>query len=491
MRAHYRRDLGEDRGSIILALLGILILTTVASVGLASVVNGQHQSRHDDTFTQALNNAESGVDAMVATIKQGGLNNIYSGPSTASAFDAAHPVTLTGSVTQANDEPGTYSVNATAKNDLGIDGAAAYTTWTITSTGTAVTQKNTITRSVSETVRITHSYNTPVEGAQGLSLNSGSSVTDYQYNNNPNSDSIPIAGVGLTFGSLHLTLANLTVQGIPVNGSPGAAQGGGPAGVTLGSGLDPSGFSAVAVDQGGTCTGTACSTSTVVNQPNIPAPAITPAGTCASYSNTGASVNAPPLPPVDLAVVPLSGLLNGLVLNDNVGVNLNPANPTITNTVCTTLPIIIPTVGVSTGTLPLGLGTLNIASLSATLQVPIGANCGTNNLLTQLLSTTCTMNPPQDLDLNELGGAEVVVGTSGCPAAPAACTPTLISGVISSPGGDCYINGNVTLLGSIECKTITMAPNATLNVYYPTDQPALTATHTQNQDAVTNWNEKH
>ena len=71
MRALYRRDLADDRGSIILALLGIIILTTVASVGLAAVVNGQHQSRHDNTFTQALNNAESGVDAMVAALKYG------------------------------------------------------------------------------------------------------------------------------------------------------------------------------------------------------------------------------------------------------------------------------------------------------------------------------------------------------------------------------------------------------------------------------------
>jgi hypothetical protein len=57
---------GRDEGSIMLAMIGILILTSVVTVGLASVLKGQAQTRHDEAFAQALSGAETGLDSLVA-----------------------------------------------------------------------------------------------------------------------------------------------------------------------------------------------------------------------------------------------------------------------------------------------------------------------------------------------------------------------------------------------------------------------------------------
>ena len=59
----------SDEGSLILAMLGVMILTGVVSVGLATVITGQKATRHDQTFAQALTGAESGLDSMVAQVK--------------------------------------------------------------------------------------------------------------------------------------------------------------------------------------------------------------------------------------------------------------------------------------------------------------------------------------------------------------------------------------------------------------------------------------
>lgn len=513
MRALYRRSLRDDRGSIILALLGIVILTTVASVGLSAVVTGQHQSRHDNTFTQALNNAESGIDAMVATIKNGtwtaGSNTyLLNSPSQVLSIPTSDLPKLSGTVTQAGAPAGTYSVSASPRNDIGVDGSAKYTTWTITSTGTAVTQSNTITRTVSEVVRVQHSYNTPVEGAKAITMGPGASLNigNYQYvspagqNGStgpaPNTtDTASVAGVGLSILGIPITLATVTLNNLPTNTSPGAAQTGGPLTLT-----DPSGgIDSIALDQGGSCTptvagSTACSGSTVVSQTNIPAPPIAPIG-CASTDLTGATATVAGLGTVDLTVLPLSGpLTGGLVLNDNVGINL-AQSPPVTNDICTTLPVIIPTVGINldTATLPDGLGsvTSTLASVNATLQVPVGANCaGVTSLVTGVLSgnVQCNMSPPNDLVINQLGTAPVVLGTS-------TSSPTYISATITNANGDCYIAGNVTLIGSLQCKTITIAAGASLTVDYPytIDGNAnnVGASDTENQDAVSSWNESH
>lgn len=500
MRTLWRPDLHDERGSIMLAMLGIIILTTVATVGLAAVVNGQNQTRHDNTFSQALNNAEGGVDAMVATIKNGVWNDPNGSYKLSSPTDAPSVVPKFS----ASTSQGTYTVQATAQNDIGNDGTAKYTTWTVQATGTAVVAGRTLTRNVSETVRIRHRYNTPVEGANGMNVNDGSAVGNYQYvspthdngdgTTGPPADTVDttqVVGASVTLPVLGtVTLATINVNNIPTNTSPGAAQTGGP--LTMEDGAVNGGIDSIAMDQGSSCTSSAavCDSSTLIDQTDVPAPAINPIG-CSSTSLSGADVTTP-LGTVPLTVLPLSGPYgNGLILNDNINLDLT-AVPPITNDVCTNLPVVLPTVGVNlaSASLPAGLGSItsSLTDVDATLQVPIGASCGGVSGLTTLLTGTldCNMNPPDDLVINQLGSAPVVLGTS-------TGTPTLISATITNAGGDCYIGGNVILIGSIACNTITMAPGASLVVYYPytIDGAPNTAgaSETKNQGGVANWNE--
>ena len=199
MRTVTRRDLRDDQGSIMLAIVGIFILTMVASVGLAAVANGQKQARHDNTFAVALHNANSALDVMVAKIKD-----------------------LPGSATSQTLPNTTLYKNVTATPVLNPDdtGNPGSTSWSLSATGISTTQKNTIYRIVEETVTIAHAYRTPVYGAQGLALGQGSGVTQYNpgtYTSDPNQISTGLTGIGQLIGAGSVTVPT------PNNGTPGAA----------------------------------------------------------------------------------------------------------------------------------------------------------------------------------------------------------------------------------------------------------------------------
>ena len=142
----------RDHGSIMLALLAIVILTSVVTVALATVVKGQVQSRHDNAFAQALTGAETGLDTMVATIKATPASTRQS--------------TLTGTTTSTG---ASYRTSATLTSGV----------WTLDSVGTAKTTTGTITREVMENVTVTGLYTVPLFGKSGLTMGSGSGVNEY------------------------------------------------------------------------------------------------------------------------------------------------------------------------------------------------------------------------------------------------------------------------------------------------------------------------
>jgi hypothetical protein len=502
MRALYRRDLREERGSIILALLGIIILTTVASVGLAAVVNGQHQSRHDDTFTQSLNNAESGIDAMVADIKG---TTAYNDPSQATSFSGATTPTLKQSGTY-----GTYTVTASASNNVGSTGSAVSTTWHLKSIGTSTVQGQVITRIVEETVTIAHTYNAPLQGTNGLSLPPGSAVGEYQEGNNGNTPTPTVTTTppssGINLGSIIPglpALGSTTITGIPSGGSPGAAADGGALNMSAG---DLQNFASIGLDGAyANCTtpptDAAVCDSTIVAGQTTPPPTIATTGCSGNAVGAGVSVDGAPL-------VNLNVPLFGLVLNDNVDANL-AHNPPLSQTVCTNLPVVIPTVGTNIGQDLEGLGFTAsavsglLSGLGGGIDIPIGANCLTGGTLVNLLSLStigslaCSMNPPQDLVINEMAGSCTLPTAT----TPAVCSggqtvyvgtgtsePTYVSAIIANPAGNCTINGNVILLGALNCNTITYTTGSSLTVDYPTDA-GLTYADTEHRDSVSNWNE--
>jgi hypothetical protein len=502
MRRYGPRASRNDQGSIILALLGIVILTTVASVGLVAVVNGQNQTRHDNRFAQALNNAESGVDAMVAKIK---------------ATDALNSPTQALLQTPTLNQAGVYSVTAKPANTVDETGAAAYTTWIITSIGKAKVAGLTITRVVQQTVKITHSYTTPIDGTNQLSLPSGSKVTTYTRGDGDATcgETVVVDGVSETETSCQQdkiadgitlplglgTLGSTTITNVPSGGSPGPAQTGGTLDVAS---TDLSNFSQIQLDgpgtngdpPGGSCAATntgPCSTSTVVTDTDPP-PTIQAPG-CASYTGSGAALGINGQPLVNLAWIPTFGL----VFNHNLMLNTY-SSPPVSDVYCTNLPVVLPTIGTNLNALGLD-GLTNLTGLQAAVDMPIGADCGAQNLQAVLtLSLTCTMNDPSKLVINELGtcaqaspcGSTVYVGTgTGCQVPPqSGCTPipTYISALIAAPNGTCNINGNVVLYGALNCKYITYTAGSSLTVYYPTDDK-LGFDNTKHKDSVSDWNE--
>lgn len=486
-RAFFVRDPREDQGSIILALLGIIILTTVASVGLAAVVNGQSQSRHDNTFTQALNNAESGIDAMVANIK--GTSDLND-PSLAMNHSGTNAPTLAQS--------GVYTVSAQPANNIGSTGNAAATIWYITSTGTALVQGHTITRTITEQVQIAHAYNAPIDGQNQLEFDGvGNAVNNCTVctgpasnGTNPTQIAPPVSGSGLTqvlqtvLNDLGASsLGSVTVSDAPKGATPGAAQTGG---TLVMQGGDAGNFAQVALDgSNASClaaNGCGVSGLSLLTTQATPPPDINTPG-CAT-GMLGAELNGLPLTLPD----PL-----GVVLTTNLTAKLNQ-QPPISSTICTNLPIVVPSLQLSLSSLPLIGGLSNLTGLDAALDAPIGASClgpsGIANLLdpAHMGAVSCTMNPPEDLIINQMATTDVPIylGTGGS-------LPTYISAEINSPNGTCTISGNVVLYGTLNCAKIIVPAGSTLTVNYPTDDtsPTMTGADTQHTDTVSYWNETH
>ncbi|HEX3898233.1 MAG TPA: hypothetical protein VHW74_03620 [Mycobacteriales bacterium] len=462
MRSLMRRDLRDDRGSLILALLGIIILTTVASVGLTAVVNGQKQTRHDNTFTQALDNANSGLDAMVAMIK----NN---GPSENSNQ------TLTNTSLYKN-----VKAVPTFTND--ITGNPSSTRWAITATGVSTVQGHTISRTVTEVVTIAHTYRTPVYGANGLALGQGSSISDYN------------AGANTTPDTVNGLLGGLLTTTVPIpNGTPGAATVGpcttAADGTSTGTGClqvagsDSQGFSQIVEDSNpaagsptDTCTApsgststpaSACGTSMVVASTSPPPTITTPCDGATTVGLDGFPIVSVPTPFLQL------------------GLNLEPGNLFSSPVdLCSQVGVDIPSLSTLLAGLPL-------TTLLALPGFPL-TSCITTLLSGgSLAQQNCTPPATPLLGLYVTNGSPINIG-SACTnvgASNQSCPPTIVSAIVADEGGNCQINGNVTLFGALNCNTITFTPGATLTVEYPNS--LSTYDEVSHVDYVDNWNEQH
>lgn len=109
-----RTRLRDDEGSLILAMLAIIVVGGLLLVIGATVLAGQTQTRFDRNFEQALEVAETGLSQMTSLVQSNPAGSPVDVPS------------MTNTATAATDG-GTYTVSA-AKNGF---------LWTITSTGTA------------------------------------------------------------------------------------------------------------------------------------------------------------------------------------------------------------------------------------------------------------------------------------------------------------------------------------------------------------------
>jgi hypothetical protein len=103
--------LRDERGSLPLAMLAVLVVGSLVSVLVATVITGQRNTRFDQSFEQAIQVAEVGLDRMTFLVQRGFFDDLAGEPS----FDGA---------TADGEE---YEVTATRNGD----------DWHVVSTGSA------------------------------------------------------------------------------------------------------------------------------------------------------------------------------------------------------------------------------------------------------------------------------------------------------------------------------------------------------------------
>lgn len=152
-----RRD---DQGNVVMALLAILVMTGIVTMGLATVVRSHLAARHDVAFESALASAEQGLDELVAQVKA---------DPTAGSFTPLNKST----------SQGLYTATATS---TGVG------SWTVDSTGTSTSGGRTVSRHIQATVTV--GTVPPLFGQTSLNLgtsgNSNSAIDSYDSSANSN-----------------------------------------------------------------------------------------------------------------------------------------------------------------------------------------------------------------------------------------------------------------------------------------------------------------
>jgi hypothetical protein len=434
MMTRWKTAGSAEQGSIILALLGVVMMTSVVSVGFATVINGQKQTRHDQAYAQALTGAESGLDSMVAQVKA---------TPTAAAFT---PVSGTDSTTG-------VSYQATASGSNG--------NWLVDSVGTASNHGNTITREVQENVTLAGIYGVPLFGATALTAGSGSGVSEYDSGPTGNAAAttcgvLPDTGV-LGSGLLATTMCTPSITGTGPAATDGA--------LTM-SGTDTGNFSQVYIDNAsfagaadpeatGTCVGdaTACASSTVVKSStalNYPASSL-----CAS----GIGVNASAIAGSNyLAAGAVYDVIGNLTLNAAVVANLNNL--------------------ASSGITLCFNGNLTVPSLGAA-----GVTVPYNSTVNSALPLTYAPRPPSTLVLIDTA---TTPGTSTISLGDGLNPETALSAVIYAPNATCTATGHVDLYGVMVCGSVSASSG--IDVHYDTELKSSTSEQTV---TVANWREVH
>jgi hypothetical protein len=428
-----RRLTGEaaDRGSVIHAMLGVLIMTSVITIGFASIVMGQKQTRHQQAFAQALTGAETGLDSMVAQVKHDPNQSSFT------------PISGTNSTTGVS-----YTASATGSSG----------SWLISSTGTANYNGHTLSRTVQENVTLSGIYGVPLFGKTTLTAQSGSGVNQYDSGTNgtaANSSCSVLPNTGV-LGLLATTMCTPTISGT----GPAATDGS----LTMAGG-DLGNFSEIDVDNAaagtyanpdatGKCVGdsTVCASSKVKTSSaslNYPDSTV-----CAN----GIGINASAITGSNyLAAGAVYNVIGNLTLNAAVVANLNNLSSSGI-TLCFNGNLIVPSLGAAGVTVPW------------------------NSTVNTVLPLTYAPRPPSTLTLIDTATSSNSTITLGDGLNP----ETALSAVIYAPHATCNMSGHVDLYGAIICGSVN-APSG-INVHYDAQ---LKNSNAEQIVTVANWREVH
>lgn len=173
-----------DDGSIVMAMLAIVVVTGLLTLGLATILSSHLAARHDVAFESALTGAERGLDELVAQAKAN---------PTAASFPA-----ITGTAGSGVS----YSASASA-----VAGG-----WLVDSTGTATNEGRTVTRHIQATVSVGDLLSVPLFGKTGLNLGStGPSAVD-RYDSSISSDVCTSSGSAASMDSADTRMCNHAAQ---------------------------------------------------------------------------------------------------------------------------------------------------------------------------------------------------------------------------------------------------------------------------------------
>ena len=183
LRGLIRRATGRDDGSMLLALLGIVVVTGIMLALLTTVLIGQKSTQHDARYNASVQGADAGIQQAYYQI------NSLDDDSTVTSLSSGGVVTL-------NDVDYTWTATRSA---------AEWLDWTATSTGTASSGADDTARTVTASIRQISLFNMAAFADATINFGGNNTATSY-----------PTAGQGQigTNGTISLLGNSTEVDGI-------------------------------------------------------------------------------------------------------------------------------------------------------------------------------------------------------------------------------------------------------------------------------------
>lgn len=170
--SRWRRPDGES-GNIMIAMLGIMVITFIVVIGMTTMVISEKVTRHDRNFEQSLAAAEGGLSKLVTQVK--------ASPYATSIAPVSGTDTSTGT---------TWTATAT--------GGAGH--WVLTSTGTANGSSTPVTRTITQTIDVSDLLSHPLFATTSMTVGGGAASGVDTYDSSVSSAVCTPAGSSTSMG---------------------------------------------------------------------------------------------------------------------------------------------------------------------------------------------------------------------------------------------------------------------------------------------------
>lgn len=402
----------NDDGSIVMAMMAIVVVTGLLTIGLATILSSHLAARHDVAFESALAGAERGLDELVAQAKAN---------PTATSFAPISGTAGTGT---------TYSASATA-----VAGG-----WLVDSTGTATNQGRTVRRHIQATVSIGDLLAVPLFGKTALNLSStGPSAVD-RYDSAISSDVCSTSGTAASMSDTDTRMCTHAAQ------TYGAAATDGPLTMSTADLASMSGVSIFNAPTNG------------FNDPDATGACTSVSSVCAAVTTHHERLDFP------LSTICSQGIGGGAVAYTGTTALAANAVYSFTNVTMNATAI---------ANLANISGSQIVICFNGTLTIPAGSSLNSTVKCSALTNPSCTPTrlnprPPSTLLFISTSGTPAVNFGAG------SSSETSLSAVVYAPNATCSATGHVDVYGLLVCGSVN-AQNG-VDVHYDTEIDNLNAT---------------